>query len=329
MFQTELNLFLQANGGPFWDQVWWSVSELGRTPTYLAVLVVVSFGIDLRRGWCLGVALVWTAAVTQYAKILFALPRPFAVDSRVLYPPTGARGQEHFTGRGAPGPFASLPADVVEYYRARAAVDWGLPSGHTSTFTAFTGGLSLLVWQRRWWIGAVAGAFVMGWSRIYLGRHFLADVLAGAALGFVAVAAFRLATVERPATPTGPSSVPWRGILLFAAPALLLPLVARRGDLYAAQLWAWNLGYWMLARRRRSYSGGRPGQRVARVLVAMAVGGIAWTALRTLAVVQPFLRGPWDALLVAFGSVLALLVGGVRVAERLGLYPQVELEDAA
>jgi hypothetical protein len=105
--------------------------------------------------------------------------------------------------------------------------------------------------------------------------------------------------------------------------------VARRGDLYAAQLWAWNLGYWMLARRRRSYSGGRPGQRVARVLVAMAVGGIAWTALRTLAVVQPFLRGPWDALLVAFGSVLTLLVGGVRVAERLGLYPQVELEDAA
>jgi membrane-associated phospholipid phosphatase len=318
MFQTELNLFLQSHGTPFWDAVWWVVSELGRTPAYVAILLLVSFGVDLRRGWWLGVALLWTAGLTQYAKLFLALPRPLDVDSRVIYPPAGGGHQDVFTGRGATRFLAPLPADVVDYYRARAAVEWGLPSGHTACFSAFAGGLSLLFWGRRWWLVTAAAAALMGVSRLYLGRHFLADVLGGAALGCAMVAALRLSVAgERPRI--WPRLLP--GAFLFVAPAVLLPLAFRQGDLYAAQLWAWNLGFWLLARRGREYVGGRPGQRLARVALAVAVGGVCALVLRTTVAALPLLPAPWEALLVAFGSVVGMLTGSVLLAERLGLYP--------
>jgi membrane-associated phospholipid phosphatase len=314
MFQTEVNLFLQAHGGPFWDALWRGVSDLGGAPAYLTVLIVVTFGVDLRRAWWLGVALLWTAGTVQYAKMLFALPRPIDVDSRVLYPPTGEVAQHRFTARGAASFLGSLPTDVVDYYRAHT-VDWGLPSGHTATCSGFGGGLGLLFWRRRWWLATVGAAAVMGLSRMYLGRHFLADVLGGALLGGAAVAALRL-TVSRRVRLT-----PWAAVaFLFVAPAGLLPLAWRHGDVYAAELWAWNLGFWVLVRRGREYAGGRPGQRVARVAVAVSVGGLSALALRAVLGALA-VASPWGALLQAFGSVLFMLVGGVLLAERLGLYP--------
>lgn len=317
MFQTEVNLLLQSLGGPFWDALWWGVSELGRSPAYMALLILVSFGVDLRRGWWLGAALLWTGGLTEWAKELVALPRPVDVDSRVVYPPDGRATQGDFTARGARAFLAPLPEDVVEHYRARGAFDWGLPSGHTASFTTCVGGLSLLFLRRRVWLAACGAALVMGLSRLYLGRHFLADVLAGAALGMAVVAALRLAVAfdwRRAA---------WlRAAGLFAAPIVLLPLAfGPSGKLYAAQLWAWNLAFWLLERRGRDYSGGGPGQRAGRVAVALLVGGGMHLATRWAASATPWAASPWIELLAAFLGVFGLVVLGTLAAERLGLYP--------
>lgn len=57
------------------------------------------------------------------------------------------------------------------------------PSGHTSAACAFAAALCCTLdrgWARAL---AVAGAVLMGWSRIYVAIHFPTDVLAGAVIG--------------------------------------------------------------------------------------------------------------------------------------------------
>jgi membrane-associated phospholipid phosphatase len=55
------------------------------------------------------------------------------------------------------------------------------PSGHTAT--AFAGAVVLAMFHPKLRLPALALACAVGFSRVYLGVHFLADVVAGAALG--------------------------------------------------------------------------------------------------------------------------------------------------
>jgi membrane-associated phospholipid phosphatase len=80
---------------------------------------------------------------------------------------------------------------------------YSFPSGHTMTATVFYGTLCALVLSqvRRWqWrvlaiLGAALLVLLVGFSRIYLGAHFLSDVLAAIAEG-LAWLAFSLIAVE-------------------------------------------------------------------------------------------------------------------------------------
>jgi undecaprenyl-diphosphatase len=122
-------------------------------------------------------------------------------------------------------PFFARPRPGVPY--AQILSDYSFPSGHTLSAVVFYGGVALVVWSlfgRRAGIAALAAATVIaiavGISRIYLGYHFLTDVvgaiLAGVALLLIVGAAFRArptwrrwrsrtrASVQRP---TGPGAV--------------------------------------------------------------------------------------------------------------------------
>lgn len=105
----------------------------------------------------LGVAL--AIATAALAKAMFALPRPFVV-----------------------------LGDAV--YRAASAPDsrYTMPSGHSVYVGVVVAGLwPVLGWSGR--TGLLLFATLVGWSRIVLGAHFPADVLAGLALGWMCVAA--------------------------------------------------------------------------------------------------------------------------------------------
>jgi membrane-associated phospholipid phosphatase len=58
------------------------------------------------------------------------------------------------------------------------------PSGHSATAFALATALVLMNqwWRKKWWL-ALLLAVLVGYSRTYLGQHFLQDVLAGSVLG--------------------------------------------------------------------------------------------------------------------------------------------------
>ena len=103
-------------------------------------------------------------------------PRPNAVDARV-------RTFGAFESRLPPlATGTSMPAD-----------DFGFPSGHVATTAAWALGLA---WSRRkpWQLGAAATWIaLMALSRMYLGRHFPADVIGGLVVGVAGLAIARLA----------------------------------------------------------------------------------------------------------------------------------------
>lgn len=83
---------------------------------------------------------------------------------------------------------------------------YAFPSGHTLNSTVFLGLVAglLLMWLRPTWVRAVAvvgcavTAVGVGLSRVYLGYHWLTDVMAGWSIGLAVLGTILLATV--PAT---------------------------------------------------------------------------------------------------------------------------------
>ena len=100
---------------------------------------------------------------------------------------------------------------------------YGFPSAHTSLSVAVYGFLAVLIARelapvRRWlpYVGAALLIIPIGFSRLYLGAHWLSDVLGGLVLGLACVALFGIAYRRHPARPLG-----WPGLLLAAAAALV------------------------------------------------------------------------------------------------------------
>ena len=60
-----------------------------------------------------------------------------------------------------------------------------LPSGHTATAFALATVLALYTENKGWQLLVLLGAVLVGYSRIYLGQHFLSDVLLGAFIGSI------------------------------------------------------------------------------------------------------------------------------------------------
>jgi membrane-associated phospholipid phosphatase len=186
MFQTEYNLYLQSFSSEPMTLFMKAISVTGYDAFFIVLIGLLMFGKDFRRGYLLFQIIIWTGIFAETLKELFGMPRPTWVDSAVQNFESGKPNTSVFTGMGAKGFFGSLRSEVVESYRLQGA-SYGFPSGHVSGALATWGGL-LLLFRRRslYWILPIV-AMVMAVSRMYLGRHFLIDVLGGATLGTVAL----------------------------------------------------------------------------------------------------------------------------------------------
>jgi membrane-associated phospholipid phosphatase len=270
MLDTASILWLQQWASPALTEIMRTVSLWGYVPSCLAVAIVCGFGWRLRLGVALILAIVFADAMTVVAKGAFASPRPHAVDARVRT--LGA----YELGLPPMAIGTSVPAD-----------DFGFPSGHVATTAAWALGLA---WSRRkpWQLGAaMTWIALMALSRMYLGRHFPADVIGGLVVGIGGLA---LARVQLPPDAAGGGTLSARartalGVSLLVVVALAAIVGAGLGA-HDAGRFCGLVGASLLLMHMRAVGdvvSVPPATRLARMAVALVLLGVAlWSSTWTI-----------------------------------------------
>jgi len=127
---------------------------LGHENFFFLVLPLIYWSLDARLGLQVAFILATSNYVNSIVKVLFASPRPFWVSAQVE------------------------PLSVESTF--------GVPSGHAQNSAAIWGTMAAGAQRagKRWaWIAAFVIAFLVGFSRLYLGMHFLHDVVLGWLIG--------------------------------------------------------------------------------------------------------------------------------------------------
>ncbi len=147
----EFTRWLQENY-PQLEGFFQTISNLGREEVYLAVLPLIYWCINKRAGKLLGYTLFSAMAINTTLKHALRMPRPFWIDPQV--------GLEQTAG-------------------------YGLPSGHTQYATTLYLLIASLVGGVWVWLAAGFMVFLMALSRVYLGAHFIQDVIGGFLVGLL------------------------------------------------------------------------------------------------------------------------------------------------
>lgn len=155
--EVNLNLFLQSLGDwltlPFQG-----ISMLAAEYFFIFIIPLVYWCIDALMGLRMAFLLVISNSINSFFKMLFHSPRPFWYDAKVQ-----ALSQE---------------------------TSFGLPSGHSQNSASIYGVTTHHVKKKGFTFLILAVIFLVGLSRIYLGMHFLRDVLTGWFLGALCVAGY-------------------------------------------------------------------------------------------------------------------------------------------
>jgi len=124
---------------------------LGSQEFFFLVLPLIYWSVDAGLGLRIAVILALSNNLQLIFKLLFAGPRPYWVSAQ------------------------------VKAFAAEST--FGIPSGHAQNSIGLWGIIASGVHKRRAWIVAFTLAFLVGFSRLYLGVHFVHDVIAGWLIG--------------------------------------------------------------------------------------------------------------------------------------------------
>ena len=256
---VDVVLAVQNVRAPVLDAVFRAATFLGTDAAYFLLLPFFYWLVNPSFGRRLSYIFVTVVYWNTFFKNLFGLPRPADVDSRVV--PLVAQG------------------------------GYGLPSGHAMDSLVLWGYIAR-EWRRRGgWVTAGAAALVaaIAFSRIYLGVHFPADVIAGLLLGAVVLVAFlylypplanwlarqedRLALALGIALPI---------VLLFGMPGDANGYPAAGATTIAGVLLGLNVGFFFETRRVRFGGAATLPQLAGRYVVGLIFVAAFWLGLRLL-----------------------------------------------
>ena len=159
-FDQQLFLFINSSNSPFGDLVMLAISgKLIWVPLYLAILIFL--GVKYKRKFLI-------------ILIFIILAATFADQSSVIV--------KNIIHRLRPCHEPSLTG-IVHLVNGECGGVYGFVSSHaTNCFDVAL--LSMLFIKKRWYsVSIILWAGIIGYSRIYLGVHYPADVLCGALLG--------------------------------------------------------------------------------------------------------------------------------------------------
>ncbi len=150
----DIVVFLQELRNGFFDFFFSFISFLGEEYVYILIFGIVYYTYDKKMGEFMAITLGLSATVNTIIKNIVAAPRPFQ-----KYP------------------------DLVENLRPETAGGKSFPSGHTQNFSTVLFSASFFTKKKMFFIVSTILVIFMMLSRMYLGVHFLEDVIVAAVLG--------------------------------------------------------------------------------------------------------------------------------------------------
>jgi len=150
---------IQTIENPVLTVIMKAITSLGSEFAYLAIIPLVYWCVDEKKGVRLGVTLLLSAWLNSFLKATWRHPRPYELD------PSVGRALEK---------------------------SYGLPSGHAQGSVTFWGLVGSWMKAPAGLILAIGLPLLIGFSRLYLGVHFPTDVLAGWLLGCGVLAGYFL-----------------------------------------------------------------------------------------------------------------------------------------
>jgi membrane-associated phospholipid phosphatase len=130
---------------------------LGYPQAYMIIIAIIYWSLDRKLGMRLAIFLPLTASLNSILKQALHSPRPYWLDPEIR--------------------------------AIRVSNGFGMPSGHAQGSTVWLYAAACL--KRRWlWFAAIAVAFLVGLSRVYLGVHFPSQVLSGWLIGLFVLILF-------------------------------------------------------------------------------------------------------------------------------------------
>ncbi len=321
MFQVEPVLWLQSFESPGLTWLMSTITSLGYTPVYATLLIVIIFGIRLKQGLFIFLVILINGILVDGLKSGLMFPRPSDVDIRVVEP--GHVRPPLLIDRGGATSFWTLPS-AKAMAAAKAQTDWsyGLPSGHVASATAFFLGFAFFFRSRGVFLFSVCWITLMALSRMYLGRHFIADVLGGVVVGVfaVVVAAF----LVRPLNVDDSKGADISALLRWAVFAIALVILAPFIDLLDKKDIGRLLGllaiYGLLLRTGFPSDKGKLWQRVARVFLAFLLYVVIDRLIDPLVSSIGFEDNSFGILIAIFFITAVSFFGTVFIARRIGLY---------
>jgi hypothetical protein len=265
------------------------------------------------------------------------MPRPFFADSRVACLDSGWDATTPFRAMGGKSFFALPQQPVIDAFRLKG-ISFGFPSGHVSGGIAMWGGLAVLFRSRLLcWLAPFMVA-LLAFTRLYLGVHFLADVLGGALLGALLLfLAWRLVgkdeNRERFFTAAQARVISYLpGILYFAllfVLPLLLVLFSLLSATFAGFFMGMNAAFTMALRSELPEDKGTITIRLARVLLGGLLFLLLGQILRLALTLIPAAAGSaWAIFLTAGLGTFLSVWGGLKLLLRLGLYHKEKTKPA-
>lgn len=150
----DIVVFLQDLRNGFFDFFFSFISFLGEEYVYILIFSIIYYTYDKKMGEFMAITLGLSATVNTIIKNIVAAPRPFQ-----KYP------------------------DLVENLRPETAGGKSFPSGHTQNFSTVLFSASFFTKKKIFFYVSTTLVIFMMLSRMYLGVHFLEDVIVAAVLG--------------------------------------------------------------------------------------------------------------------------------------------------
>jgi membrane-associated phospholipid phosphatase len=140
--------------GSFLDKLFEFITFFGEQYILIIVMIMVYFAYSKKVGQRMAFAIFGSLLINNAVKAIIRRPRPFE-NPNCEYTPT----------------------------RPETATGYSFPSGHTQNAAVTYTSLSMILKKKRYWVITGIMVLLIAVSRMFLGVHYLTDVLTGAVLG--------------------------------------------------------------------------------------------------------------------------------------------------